>query len=418
VADETDFEPLRVFSFVFQPEVLIVWMIFGLLISLLLTISINWYMAILSFPAWFMTAMLLLNYGIEITDQTARGHQRMRRMAFPQDGRAFKLTILMVGLLSLVAGAPTEYRIVLLGLVLLITPAAVAFVALEGAMFAALNPIRLVSFIYSMGFSYVALRLLITFGLFLVLVFTSVHFYDTQIPAIIVKAQAGLIGVYLMLVICRSTGALLHARRHQLGLWTSYSPEQAEQAQAEITRKQQLVFLDGLNKECHAGEHRRAWERLETLLKRNRYADEAFFFSELDRWQDRVLLHKLTQGYLKRLIEQDAEIAWQIYLKVIRETDSEFTLDSGELALKLAESADNAERRRTSLDALQFFDKDFPRHPRSRYAFLLATSLAIELNEMERARKLFRIVQTRRGLISKVRYDECVRVLATGHAGH
>jgi len=290
---------------------------------------------------------------VTVRDQPAR----IPRLSVPNDSRPFKLGGLAAVALVGIQSAPPEWRIWLLTPVLLITPAVFSSVAVEGSIRRALNPVRIVTFIYSMGLTYVALRVVVTGTL--LLLFALQHYTTVLEPPLGAPLMA-IGGVYLLLVMYRATGALLHARRDYLGLKTDFSPEQAAEDNRIRAAQERQAFLKPLMGMC----------------REDQYGE-----------------------------------AWQLYGEVMADSNGGYRLDSGEAVIRLADTASNQAERRTIIEAIRHFDDDFPNHPKSRQAFLAGTQLALDTQDLELAQAFFDNVQHRRGVISRKRYDACLKVL-------
>lgn len=403
------FERLTLFTFVAQTEVWLIWAIYSVLVLLFmvftLPIMIVW---------WIVAGVPFLQFCLNLIESTALGVKRAPRMTWDgfRDPRIYKQLLLSTGLVSLIAATPPDWQFAAIGIVLLVCPAMTAFIALEDSLARALNPVRVGLFIWNMGLSYLALRVVATTGILYVLLLSQ-H-YSILLATLAGKVFFAVASVYLILVLCRCTGALLHSRRAELGIRTIASPEQAEAAVSDATRRERDEFLGEIYKLARADKLDEAWQRLEERLKRSRYAVEGEYYSELAQWEDERLARKMAQGYLRRLVRTAPELAWPILEDIATRTGGNYRLDAGEPLLLFAEHANTSRRRRIIVDMLRYFEDDFPTHPRRREALLTATSLACELDDEELARELFARVQRMRGLIHKPTFDRCRQLLGAG----
>jgi hypothetical protein len=86
-------------------------------------------------------------------------------------------------------------------------------------------------------------------------------------------------------------------------------------------------------------------------------------------------------------------------------------LESGIDLLNLASMATDIDQKRKALALLENFDSDYPRHPRSREAYLTATEICIELGQLNDARTHFQMVTSRRGRLDRTKYEDCLEIL-------
>lgn len=406
------FEGLRVFTFVQQTEVWLVWLIYSVVVALFLIAGTHAYHWSLMMGAWVSIGIPFLQYSLNIITATAEGRQRVPPMTGDgmRDPRLYKLLLLFSALASFVFFFDPEWRPWALAAVLLVWPAMVSIIAIEASLTSALNPVKLTSFILGMGLTYVALRMAMTGALLYVLLLIDNR--TTLFGSVAGTLFLSVASVYLMLALSRCTGALLHARRTELGLLTAASPEQAEQQLKQQIDAERGAFLGHIYALVRADKFRQAWSELETRLKRERYADEDRYYDHLAGWEDKTLAHKLAQGYLKRLVVRSPEQAWRLYASILAAEQGNYRLDSGDAVLKFAAAATTPSRRRLMLDVLRHFEEDFPNHPMSRQAFLVGADLACELGETELAVEMMAEVIRRRGKVDKPTYDRCRRILS------
>ncbi|MCB1692968.1 MAG: hypothetical protein KDI19_09390 [Pseudomonadales bacterium] len=406
------FEPLHVFSFVRQTEVWLVWLIFGALTTILVYGSARLPSAPILMVWWIIFGIPFAQFCLGIVLGTSQGRQQVPAMTIDgfRDTRILKLLVLVSMAVSAVFFTSPSIRPLILAVVLLVAPASFAYVAIEDSLSRALNPLRIATFIVNMGATYVALRVVVTVVLLYLLLLVD---YRMQLlSSFSGTAFFSFVTVYLLLAMARCTGVLLHARRTELGLSTSFSPEQAEAAREAHEQEERNQFLGEVFDLSRVHEYAAAWKKLEARLKRDRYETEALYFSALRRWDDPTMAHKLAQGYLKRLLERSVGEAWQLLEDILETENGNYRLDSGETVLKFAEVAETDAHKSLMLGVLQHFDEDFPAHPRSREAWLTTAKFACDLGRMEEAQAAFANVTSRRGLLHKPTYDECLSRLA------
>ena len=154
---------LRVFSFVTQTEILLVWIIYSLTVGLLLMIPANNYLSPLTGALWILLGIPFFQYGFTIIEFTARGHSIIPRMAsdiFTVDARVYKLMLYLAISASLLAATPARLSYIVEMFLAVVTPAIVTFIAFHYTAAQALNPLNVFRFISNMGFTYNALKFL------------------------------------------------------------------------------------------------------------------------------------------------------------------------------------------------------------------------------------------------------------------
>lgn len=400
------YEPLRIFTFVAQTEVWLIWAIYSVTVFVLMHIA-SYFILVW----WIVIGVPFLQFCMHLIESTARGIERAPRMTWEgfRDLRVYKQLILSTALASAYFTTPVEYRPGAAALILLVCPAMTAFIAMENSLLRALNPIALAGFIWHMGMTYLLLRLVVTSGLlYLLLLFQHQTTLLASIPG---KAFFAIASVYLLLIMARSTGALIFSRRKELGIRTVASAEQAEADEDRARQQARDAFLAGVYEMYRSGRAREAWSAIDSRLKKRRYRDEGDYFAEMIRWEDPTLAHKLAQGYLRRLVREAPELAWPILEQIFDQTDDDYRLDAGEPVLTFARFATTSRQKQISLELLRHFDDDFPGHPRCREALLIGTDLACESGDMDLARALFDKVTTMRGLVHKPTFERCLALL-------
>ncbi len=391
-------EKPRLFTFVRQTEV---WLISGV-----------W---------WVIFGLPFLQFCLNVVESTALGQQRVPRLtaAGLKDARVYALLLISTCIVSVHALA-SAYLVpgLVLGtdvLMLLIYPAMIASIALRHSLFTTLNPLFIGRFVRQMGLGYAGLRVVFVNTLIFLLLLAQTRVAAvTTLPGTLLFTT---VAVYLVLVMSRCTGALLHARRQELGLKTVHSDEQENEKARRAEQLERRDFLAPVLEHSRVNRYRQAWEVIEPRLKQDRYATEHLFYEELRAWTDRTLAHKLAQGYLKRLVETSTEHAWRIYEDIYNHEQGNYRLESGETVLRLAETTSTDAQRRIILETLKYFDDDFPQHPKSRQALLLGADLAFHFDELDLAAALFRKVRTRKGLVHASTFQRVQNLLAHHHKG-
>jgi hypothetical protein len=253
--------PIAVFTFIKQPEILLVWLLFSLLLGVLLSLPLG-YLMILALPFWVVLGVLIIQYGFVIIEFTARGHHDVPRMSagvFATDPRVYRQALVILTMVSLVLATPEVWRFASLSVALMITPAMTAFITFHLPLIRVFDPRHIWQFIRSMGYTYVTLRVMITSILMLLLLLMEqvVHLVDIRGGGFL---MAGAI-TYLLLTLFRGTGALLYSRRRFIGINTDFSLEQAQQAMDEERGAYRRNLVSELALLCRRDRWHEAWEK-------------------------------------------------------------------------------------------------------------------------------------------------------------
>jgi hypothetical protein len=147
-------------------------------------------------------------------------------------------------------------------------------------------------------------------------------------------------------------------------------------------------------------------------LKKHHYSEEAAYYEALTQLQDQRLAWKLAQGYISRLLRRDSMMAWEVFTTIWHAADGNYRLESGSTVIALARSAETRYQKEIMVDLIEHFDDDYPRHPKSREAYLLASEICCDMEDFKRGRQLFNRVTSRRGKISRRSYKKCHQLLA------
>jgi hypothetical protein len=403
---------LRTFSFVTQTEILLVWLIYTLLVGLLLMIPSNNYLSVLTGALWVLIAIPFFQYGFTIIEFTARGHSNIPRMGsdiFTMDSRVYKLMLYLAMTASFLVAVPDNLDYLAEMFIAIITPAIITFISFHYSAAQAVNPLNIYRFISNMGFTYNALKFLGAWVLAALLFMfgDGLNLYDSKAGSFLMAAAS----IYLVLTLFRATGVLLHHRRGKIGIHADFSRELEEEKLLKQQHIRRQHLISKLQKLANVDKIIEAGNLLNRSLKRNRYLEEELYFDLLSNLEDQRLAHKMAQGYIGRLLHDDQALAWHIFDTVCDETRGKFRLESGSDLLNLATIAtDNSQKRRVLL-LLSNFDDNYPKHPRSREAFLVATEICIELGQHNEAQSYFQKVTSRRGRLNRVKYEKCLEIL-------
>ncbi len=403
---------LPVLGFVLRPPVLWVWLGYSLLTWFCLFYLRSDLGFLFSLLILFVCCLPLMRYAFVIIELTAKGHTEVPGFTLEDqaDHRSGTLLLLIAIAGGLITSTPELYRPVTTAFILMIAPAITSFVTFKTGLLQSLHPIRVYQFIRNMGGTYVTLRLLTT-SVGFVLLFAVDTGFDLMESAT-GAAMLSLLAIFLLLTMVRATGVLLHLKRDELGIQTDFSEEQAQQEKDQQTLdacRERVLHIESIRKRDG---NDAAWKLMTRELKTQKYRDEAFYYEASRELKYPDLAYKLAGGYIGRLSKHHNAMAWELLQGLWQETNGTFRLASGETVLTMAKTADNREQTEIVLTLIESFDDTFPSHPKSRQAYLTGTELALRLEEYDRAKSLFRNVQKRRGLIGRIQYNRCQKLIA------
>jgi hypothetical protein len=183
----------------------------------------------------------------------------------------------------------------LAAVVLLLLPASVALLGLDGNLFKAIYPPALVRMVKDLGVLYLAVLAVIAVY---ALVLAALPRMALWLPLEIALSMFALLSIFSLL------GGVVYERRHALGLETWHSPEQAEErrrlrdlrdSEAVVTESYGLVRV---------GAHTKAWAMLQAWLDSRKHDTEDYRWlcERVSTWNDSRYANRLTEDYVARLL--------------------------------------------------------------------------------------------------------------------
>jgi hypothetical protein len=255
-------------------------------------------------PLAFIVTSWFFKYAFVLFDHTSRGFDEPPvldvKMMNPIDEQRPLAQLLII--IALGAAAFWAYRA--LGIAaaaaiaivsLLVLPASVAILGLEGNIFKAIYPVAWAAMIKGLGPLYLLVLALIFLGYLIVFTLGRLDLW----PA--VRIAVGLFGV---LSVFSVLGGAIFERRDQLGIQTWASPEQ----EAEKQRKEDHAQTDKLVHEAYglmrSGQHVKCWELLQRWLAEHDHAADAYpwICESVASWDDPRYLTRLTEDHIERLL--------------------------------------------------------------------------------------------------------------------
>ena len=270
--------------------------------ALLLSLAVK--AGFIGIPLAFIVNSWFFKYAFILFDHTARGFDEPPvldvKMMNPIDEQRPLAQLFIIVLLG--GAAFWCYRTfgiaaatLIASVFLLILPASVAILGLEGNIFRAIYPVAWLHMIKGMGGLYLVVLALIILVYLIVFTLGRLDLW----PSIrIAVCMFGVLSVFSVL------GGAIFERREQLGIETWVSPEQ----DAEKQRKEDHAQSDKLVHEAYgltrAGHHAKSWELLQRWLGEHGHAVDAYaWISEsVASWDDARYLTRLSQEHVDRLL--------------------------------------------------------------------------------------------------------------------
>jgi hypothetical protein len=272
--------------------------VFSVLLALASRAGLMGIPMVLILTSWFF------KYAYILFDHTVRGFDEPPtldiQMLNPLDEQRPLAQVAILGLIYLAVNFAkhamgSTAAVVLAVAALLLLPASVAILGLEGNMLKAAYPVAWVRMVLRLGPMY-ALVLAIIGGYSLLIVLLGR--WELWLPVQIAIFMFCILSIFSVL------GGALYERRHELELETWASPEQtAERLRKQDLRQSEKEVMDAYG-QMRAGSHTRAWDLLQTWLTARGNAPEDYHWlcGRVATWGDPRYLTRLTEDYVDRLL--------------------------------------------------------------------------------------------------------------------
>jgi hypothetical protein len=272
--------------------------VFSFLLSLASKAGLMGIPAALILTSWFF------KYAYILFDHTVRGFDEPPtldiQMLNPLDEQRPLAQVAILGLIYLAVSFTwhamgSAVGIALAVAALLLLPASVAILGLEGNILKAAYPVAWVRMVLRLGSMY-ALVLAIIGGYSILIVF--LQRLELWLPVQIAILMFCILSIFSVL------GGALFERRHELELETWVSPEQtAERERKQALRQSEQEVMEAYG-QMRAGSHTRAWQMLHTWLTARGNAPEDYYWlcGRVATWGDLRYLTRLTEDYVDRLL--------------------------------------------------------------------------------------------------------------------
>lgn len=276
----------------------------GVLIVFALLLSVAAHAGLFGIPLAVILTSWFFKYAYILFDHTVLGFDEPPtldiQMLNPLDEQRPLGQVLILGLIySAVNFAQAKMGSAVASVIavaaLLLLPASVAILGLEGNIFKAAYPVAWVRMAVRLGPMYALVLAIIAGYLFLIALLGK---WALWLPVQIAIYMFCILSVFSVLA-----GAL-YERRHELELETSVSPERTE----ELLRKRELRQSEKEVWEAYgklrAGSHVQAWDMLQKWLvsRGNAPEDYRWLCGRVASWGDPRYVTRITQDYIERLL--------------------------------------------------------------------------------------------------------------------
>jgi hypothetical protein len=273
-------------------------LVFSVLLSLAARAGLMGIPVALILTSWFF------KYAYILFDHTVRGFDEPPtldiQMLNPLDEQRPLAQVAILGLIYLAVNFAWQamgstVAIVIGVLALLLLPASVAILGLEGNALKAAYPVAWARMALRLGPMYL-LVLAIIGGYALLIVLLGR--WELWLPVRIAIFMFCILSIFSVL------GGALYERRHELELETWASPEQTvERLRRQELRVSEKEVMDAYG-QMRAGSNTRAWELLQNWLASRGNDPEDYFWlcGRVTTWGDPRYLTRLTEDYVERLL--------------------------------------------------------------------------------------------------------------------
>jgi hypothetical protein len=276
----------------------------GVLVVFAVLLSLAARAGLMGIPLALILTSWFFKYAYILFDHTVRGFDEPPaldiQMLNPLDEQRPLAQVVILGLIYVgVKFAQVQLgstpAAIIAAVALLLLPASVAILGLEGNILKAAYPVAWVRLVLLLGPMYAfVLAILSGYALLIALLGRWELWLPVQIA----------IFMFCILSIFSVLGGAVYERRHALGLETWASPERTE----EIQRQRELRYSEKEVMEAYglmrAGSHVRAWQQLQAWLTTRGNAPDEYHWlcGRVATWEDPRYVTRLTEDYVDRLL--------------------------------------------------------------------------------------------------------------------
>ena len=276
----------------------------GVLIVFAFLLSLAAKAGMTGIPLAFILTSWFFKYAYALFDHTVRGYDEPPTldvdMVNPFNEQRPLAQVAILGLIYVAAhfayyhlGPAAASAIVVVAVLLL--PASVAVLGLEGNVLKAANPVAWVRIVIGLGPLYLLVLAVIAAYLIVIVLLTR-----WQVPFPVQIA----IFIFCILSIFSTLAGALYERRHELGLETWASPERDQERQDDRDRRQSENDVTAAYGKMRAGAHTESWQQLQDWLAKRGHDTEDYRWlsSRVTAWGDPRYITRLTQDHIERLL--------------------------------------------------------------------------------------------------------------------
>jgi len=181
-------------------------------------------------------------------------------------------------------------------LAVLVLPASVAILGLEGNILKAIYPVALARMILGLGTMYAAVLGVIAAVALLV---GLLRLLNLWLPVELSVSMFAVLSIFSVLA-----GAL-YERRHELGLETWHSPERTAEKERQVELRQSESAVADAYGQVRVGAHSKAWAMLQAWLGSQAHTPEDYrwLIDRVASWPDPRYATRLSEEYVDRLLE-------------------------------------------------------------------------------------------------------------------
>jgi hypothetical protein len=181
-------------------------------------------------------------------------------------------------------------------LAILVLPASVAILGLEGNMLKAIYPVALARMIAGLGTMYAAVLGFIACAVIAVSLIGKLNLW--------LPVQLSL-SMFAVLSIFSGLGGALYERRHELGLETWHSPERTAEKERQVELRDSVNTVTEAYGQVRVSAHTKAWAMLQAWLASRDHAPEDYrwLIERVAAWPDSRYATRLSEEYVDRLLQ-------------------------------------------------------------------------------------------------------------------
>jgi hypothetical protein len=344
--------------------------------ALLATVAVH--ARIVGIPLALLLISWFFKYAYILFDHTMRGFEEPPvldiQMVNPvNEQRPLAQTIISAGcafgIYSVYNKWGTTPAAILSIIFLILLPASIAVLGVEGSIVRAANPILWVRMAIGLGHVYFGVFILLIAEFF---VLFWLQRFDWPLMISFAIAMFGLLSVFSVL------GGAVYERRDQLGIIAWQSPEKDEELQRKEDHKRDEAIVTEAYGLLRANAHVKSWEKLQNWLKTQDFSLEAYewLLQRVSEWNDPRYTTRLSEDLIERLVARGKAGDALKFLGKKLLTDAGFRPKSASDTLALAQyAARGGGSRRTALLILSNFAERFPADPRAPVAAELSRQL-------------------------------------------